>query len=160
MLGSIYEQNSTRHNTVFCCGVLVKVQMLHTVALSAGLFVFLPAGIQTGSCVISDVSKKTCEVSAWCPIEKRGNPPRWALFCCQIGALCNISLGNLAFCNPGILTYHHLWSWREAFSKQLLIYTFSSYRARWSFIWRSCVNVTPIFSLFSLNIWNILLFSC
>ena len=50
--------------------------MLENVALSAGLFVFLPAGIQTGSCVTSDVSKKTCEVSAWCPVEKRGNPPR------------------------------------------------------------------------------------
>ncbi|XP_036954783.1 P2X purinoceptor 7 isoform X1 [Acanthopagrus latus] len=36
-------------------------------------------GIQTGSCVTSDVSKKTCEVSAWCPVEKRGNPPRPAL---------------------------------------------------------------------------------
>lgn len=36
-------------------------------------------GVQTGSCVKFDVLKKTCEVSAWCPIEARKNPPRPAL---------------------------------------------------------------------------------
>uniref|UniRef100_A0A7N8XPL0 P2X purinoceptor n=1 Tax=Mastacembelus armatus TaxID=205130 RepID=A0A7N8XPL0_9TELE len=33
-------------------------------------------GIQTGSCVKFDVPKKTCEVSAWCPIETKTSPPR------------------------------------------------------------------------------------
>ncbi|XP_032433603.1 P2X purinoceptor 7 [Xiphophorus hellerii] len=36
-------------------------------------------GIQTGSCVKFDVMKKTCEVSAWCPIETQTSPPRPAL---------------------------------------------------------------------------------
>ncbi|XP_041854843.1 P2X purinoceptor 7 isoform X2 [Melanotaenia boesemani] len=36
-------------------------------------------GIQTGSCVKFDVMKKTCEVSAWCPIEASTSPPRPAL---------------------------------------------------------------------------------
>ncbi|KAM6931210.1 P2X purinoceptor 7 [Xenentodon cancila] len=36
-------------------------------------------GIQTGSCVKFDVMKKTCEVSAWCPIEAKTTPPRPAL---------------------------------------------------------------------------------
>uniref|UniRef100_A0A3Q3WNR4 P2X purinoceptor n=1 Tax=Mola mola TaxID=94237 RepID=A0A3Q3WNR4_MOLML len=36
-------------------------------------------GIQTGSCVKFDVLKKTCEVSAWCPVESKTNPPRPAL---------------------------------------------------------------------------------
>ncbi|KAM7415578.1 hypothetical protein PAMA_017883 [Pampus argenteus] len=36
-------------------------------------------GIQTGSCVKFDMSKKTCEVSAWCPIESKTKPPRPAL---------------------------------------------------------------------------------
>uniref|UniRef100_A0A3Q1BUQ0 Purinergic receptor n=1 Tax=Amphiprion ocellaris TaxID=80972 RepID=A0A3Q1BUQ0_AMPOC len=36
-------------------------------------------GIQTGSCVKFDVSRKTCEVSAWCPIETKTSPPRPAL---------------------------------------------------------------------------------
>ncbi|XP_013870076.1 P2X purinoceptor 7 [Austrofundulus limnaeus] len=36
-------------------------------------------GIQTGSCVKFDVMKKTCEVSAWCPVETRTTPPRPAL---------------------------------------------------------------------------------
>lgn len=36
-------------------------------------------GIQTGSCVKFDVIKKTCEVSAWCPIETKTTPPRPAL---------------------------------------------------------------------------------
>ncbi|XP_056140505.1 P2X purinoceptor 7 [Lampris incognitus] len=35
-------------------------------------------GIQTGSCVKSGF-RKTCEVSAWCPIETKRNPPRPAL---------------------------------------------------------------------------------
>uniref|UniRef100_A0AAQ5ZM42 Uncharacterized protein n=1 Tax=Amphiprion ocellaris TaxID=80972 RepID=A0AAQ5ZM42_AMPOC len=39
----------------------------------------LSAGIQTGSCVKFDVSRKTCEVSAWCPIETKTSPPRPAL---------------------------------------------------------------------------------
>ncbi|MEQ2256525.1 hypothetical protein ILYODFUR_025093 [Ilyodon furcidens] len=33
-------------------------------------------GIQTGSCIKFDVMKKTCEVSAWCPIETKTAPPR------------------------------------------------------------------------------------
>ncbi|XP_031161635.1 P2X purinoceptor 7 isoform X1 [Sander lucioperca] len=36
-------------------------------------------GIRTGSCVKFDVLRKTCEVSAWCPVETRTNPPRPAL---------------------------------------------------------------------------------
>ncbi|KAL6458652.1 hypothetical protein MHYP_G00321240 [Metynnis hypsauchen] len=36
-------------------------------------------GIQTGSCVKLDVLRKTCEVSAWCPVETRKSPPRPAL---------------------------------------------------------------------------------
>ncbi|CAN9512644.1 unnamed protein product [Ophioblennius macclurei] len=36
-------------------------------------------GVQTGSCVKFDLLKKTCEVSAWCPIESRKTPPRPAL---------------------------------------------------------------------------------
>uniref|UniRef100_A0A674PPF2 P2X purinoceptor n=1 Tax=Takifugu rubripes TaxID=31033 RepID=A0A674PPF2_TAKRU len=36
-------------------------------------------GIQTGSCVRFDALKKTCEVSAWCPIETKNKPPRPAL---------------------------------------------------------------------------------
>ncbi|XP_068452361.1 P2X purinoceptor 7 [Clinocottus analis] len=36
-------------------------------------------GIQTGSCLKVGVLKKTCEVSAWCPVESRTKPPRPAL---------------------------------------------------------------------------------
>ncbi|TNM90076.1 hypothetical protein fugu_004310 [Takifugu bimaculatus] len=36
-------------------------------------------GIQTGSCVRFNALKKTCEVSAWCPIETKNKPPRPAL---------------------------------------------------------------------------------
>nr|WGS94586.1 P2X7 [Lateolabrax maculatus] len=36
-------------------------------------------GIQTGSCLRFDVLRKTCEVSAWCPVEARTDPPRPAL---------------------------------------------------------------------------------
>uniref|UniRef100_A0AAR2J6I4 P2X purinoceptor n=1 Tax=Pygocentrus nattereri TaxID=42514 RepID=A0AAR2J6I4_PYGNA len=36
-------------------------------------------GVQTGPCVKFDVLKKTCEVSAWCPVENRKSPPRPAL---------------------------------------------------------------------------------
>ncbi|KAF1389627.1 hypothetical protein PFLUV_G00075430 [Perca fluviatilis] len=36
-------------------------------------------GIGTGSCVKFDVLRKTCEVSAWCPVETKTNPPRPAL---------------------------------------------------------------------------------
>ncbi|GAA6223747.1 P2X purinoceptor 4-like [Lates japonicus] len=36
-------------------------------------------GIQTGSCVKFDELKKTCEVSAWCPVETKTTPPRPAL---------------------------------------------------------------------------------
>ncbi|XP_048098839.1 P2X purinoceptor 7 isoform X5 [Alosa alosa] len=36
-------------------------------------------GVQTGVCVKFDVTRKTCEVAAWCPIEKRTPPPRPAL---------------------------------------------------------------------------------
>uniref|UniRef100_A0A7N6B937 P2X purinoceptor n=1 Tax=Anabas testudineus TaxID=64144 RepID=A0A7N6B937_ANATE len=35
----------------------------------------LSHGIQTGSCVKFDVLRKTCEVSAWCPIETKRSPP-------------------------------------------------------------------------------------
>ncbi|XP_052460046.1 P2X purinoceptor 4 [Carassius gibelio] len=31
-------------------------------------------GVQTGACVKLDVFKKTCEVTAWCPIENKRNP--------------------------------------------------------------------------------------
>ncbi|CAL8344319.1 unnamed protein product [Lota lota] len=36
-------------------------------------------GVQTGTCVKFDVRRKTCEVSAWCPVETRSKPPRPAL---------------------------------------------------------------------------------
>ncbi|KAJ8414718.1 hypothetical protein AAFF_G00022410 [Aldrovandia affinis] len=36
-------------------------------------------GVQTGACVKYDVTKKTCEVVAWCPIEEKKKPPRPAL---------------------------------------------------------------------------------
>ncbi|KAK2838107.1 hypothetical protein Q5P01_015319 [Channa striata] len=36
-------------------------------------------GIQTGSCVKFDALRKTCEISAWCPVETRTNPPRPAV---------------------------------------------------------------------------------
>ncbi|KAG8011749.1 P2X purinoceptor 7 [Nibea albiflora] len=36
-------------------------------------------GVQTGSCVKFDVLRKTCEISAWCPVETKTNPPRPAL---------------------------------------------------------------------------------
>ncbi|KAM6965376.1 P2X purinoceptor 7 [Aplochiton taeniatus] len=36
-------------------------------------------GIQTGACVKFDVTRKTCEVSAWCPIESKKKPPKPAL---------------------------------------------------------------------------------
>ncbi|XP_059921766.1 P2X purinoceptor 7 isoform X1 [Gadus macrocephalus] len=36
-------------------------------------------GVQTGACVKFDVRRKTCEVSAWCPVETRSKPPRPAL---------------------------------------------------------------------------------
>ncbi|KAK1891968.1 P2X purinoceptor 7 [Dissostichus eleginoides] len=36
-------------------------------------------GIKTGSCVKFDVLRKTCEVSAWCPVETKRSPPRPAL---------------------------------------------------------------------------------
>ncbi|XP_056275872.1 P2X purinoceptor 7 [Pseudoliparis swirei] len=36
-------------------------------------------GIKTGSCLKFDVLKKTCEISAWCPVETRTSPPRPAL---------------------------------------------------------------------------------
>ncbi|XP_041644411.1 P2X purinoceptor 7 [Cheilinus undulatus] len=39
----------------------------------------LSHGVQTGSCVRFDVLKKTCEVSAWCPVETKTKPPRPAL---------------------------------------------------------------------------------
>ncbi|XP_062310131.1 P2X purinoceptor 7 [Osmerus eperlanus] len=36
-------------------------------------------GVQTGACVKFDVTRKTCEVFAWCPIETKPKPPRPAL---------------------------------------------------------------------------------
>ncbi|XP_041719671.1 P2X purinoceptor 7 isoform X1 [Coregonus clupeaformis] len=36
-------------------------------------------GVQTGACVKFDVTRKTCEVSAWCPIETKKKPPKPAL---------------------------------------------------------------------------------
>uniref|UniRef100_UPI003AADB00A P2X purinoceptor 7 n=1 Tax=Centroberyx gerrardi TaxID=166262 RepID=UPI003AADB00A len=36
-------------------------------------------GVQTGSCVKFGVMRKTCQVSAWCPIEAKTKPPRPAL---------------------------------------------------------------------------------
>uniref|UniRef100_A0A8C6SL95 P2X purinoceptor n=1 Tax=Neogobius melanostomus TaxID=47308 RepID=A0A8C6SL95_9GOBI len=44
-----------------------------------GLWETQSHGIQTGSCVKFDVLKKTCEVSAWCPVEAKNRPPRPAL---------------------------------------------------------------------------------
>lgn len=44
-----------------------------------GLWETQSHGIQTGSCVKFDVLKKTCEVSAWCPVEIKTSPPRPAL---------------------------------------------------------------------------------
>ncbi|XP_078010416.1 P2X purinoceptor 7-like isoform X2 [Phascolarctos cinereus] len=39
----------------------------------------LSKGIQTGKCVQYNATKKTCEVSAWCPVELERDPPRPAL---------------------------------------------------------------------------------
>ncbi|KAJ8379534.1 hypothetical protein SKAU_G00003120 [Synaphobranchus kaupii] len=36
-------------------------------------------GVQTGACVKYDLTRKTCEVAAWCPIENKKKPPRPAL---------------------------------------------------------------------------------
>ncbi|KAK7934025.1 hypothetical protein WMY93_004921 [Mugilogobius chulae] len=36
-------------------------------------------GVQTGACVRFGLLKKTCEVSAWCPVETKASPPRPAL---------------------------------------------------------------------------------
>ncbi|XP_064210286.1 P2X purinoceptor 7 [Anguilla rostrata] len=36
-------------------------------------------GVQTGLCVKNDLTGKTCEVDAWCPIENKKNTPRPAL---------------------------------------------------------------------------------
>ncbi|XP_029296237.1 P2X purinoceptor 7 [Cottoperca gobio] len=36
-------------------------------------------GIKTGSCLKFDIGRKTCEVSAWCPVETKTTPPRPAL---------------------------------------------------------------------------------
>lgn len=36
-------------------------------------------GVQTGACVKFDVTRKTCEVYAWCPIETKAKPQRPAL---------------------------------------------------------------------------------
>uniref|UniRef100_A0A4W4FI29 P2X purinoceptor n=1 Tax=Electrophorus electricus TaxID=8005 RepID=A0A4W4FI29_ELEEL len=35
--------------------------------------------VQTGSCVKYDILRKTCEISAWCPVESQKRPPRPAL---------------------------------------------------------------------------------
>ncbi|KAJ0068122.1 hypothetical protein NL108_016280 [Boleophthalmus pectinirostris] len=37
-------------------------------------------GVQTGACVKFDILKKTCEISAWCPVETKTAAPRPALF--------------------------------------------------------------------------------
>nr|XP_020514182.1 P2X purinoceptor 4-like [Labrus bergylta] len=39
----------------------------------------LSHGVHTGSCVKFDTLRKTCEVSAWCPVETKTKPPRPAL---------------------------------------------------------------------------------
>lgn len=44
-----------------------------------GLWQTQSHGVQTGSCVKFDVLKKTCEVSAWCPVETKTSPPRPAM---------------------------------------------------------------------------------
>ncbi|XP_058272022.1 P2X purinoceptor 4a isoform X2 [Hemibagrus wyckioides] len=36
-------------------------------------------GVQTGRCVKFSESEKTCEVYAWCPLEKNNNPPKPAM---------------------------------------------------------------------------------
>ncbi|KAG9354646.1 hypothetical protein JZ751_001359 [Albula glossodonta] len=36
-------------------------------------------GVQTGVCLKYDVTRKTCEVVAWCPVENKKKPPRPAL---------------------------------------------------------------------------------
>uniref|UniRef100_W5MJ17 P2X purinoceptor n=1 Tax=Lepisosteus oculatus TaxID=7918 RepID=W5MJ17_LEPOC len=36
-------------------------------------------GVQTGSCVKYDTTRKTCQVVAWCPIESKNKPPKPAL---------------------------------------------------------------------------------
>uniref|UniRef100_F7FSX2 P2X purinoceptor n=1 Tax=Monodelphis domestica TaxID=13616 RepID=F7FSX2_MONDO len=39
----------------------------------------LSKGIQTGKCVLYSTTQKTCEVSAWCPVEQERDAPRPAL---------------------------------------------------------------------------------
>ncbi|KAL0979547.1 hypothetical protein UPYG_G00186420 [Umbra pygmaea] len=36
-------------------------------------------GVQTGACVKFDVTRKTCEVLAWCPLENKKKPPKPAI---------------------------------------------------------------------------------
>ncbi|XP_033474668.1 P2X purinoceptor 7 isoform X2 [Epinephelus lanceolatus] len=63
-----------------CPEVPLKGRMCHTDEdCEKGSWDQKSHGIKTGSCVRYDVLKKTCEVSAWCPVETKTNPPRPAL---------------------------------------------------------------------------------
>ncbi|RXN15614.1 P2X purinoceptor 4 [Labeo rohita] len=47
-------------------------------------------GVQTGRCVQYSDSEKTCEVSGWCPVEKKVEPPKTeclSVFCVQGGVM-------------------------------------------------------------------------
>ncbi|XP_053181430.1 LOW QUALITY PROTEIN: P2X purinoceptor 4-like [Scomber japonicus] len=54
-------------------------------------------GIQTGSCVKFDVLKKTCEVSAWCPVEAKTKPPRPALLAAAAENFTVLIKNNIRF---------------------------------------------------------------
>ncbi|RXN07823.1 P2X purinoceptor 4 [Labeo rohita] len=61
-------------------------------------------GVQTGRCVQYSDSEKTCEVSGWCPVEKKVEPPKTeclSVFCVQGGVMavqiqwnCNLDNGS------------------------------------------------------------------
>ncbi|XP_030213731.1 P2X purinoceptor 7 isoform X1 [Gadus morhua] len=54
-------------------------------------------GVQTGACVKFDVRRKTCEVSAWCPVETRSNPPRPALLAAAAENFTVLIKNNIRF---------------------------------------------------------------
>uniref|UniRef100_A0A8C5CVX9 P2X purinoceptor n=1 Tax=Gadus morhua TaxID=8049 RepID=A0A8C5CVX9_GADMO len=58
---------------------------------------FCIPGVQTGACVKFDVRRKTCEVSAWCPVETRSNPPRPALLAAAAENFTVLIKNNIRF---------------------------------------------------------------
>jgi len=63
--------------------VLVYVCICIYICVSVCLSVY--TGMRTGRCVKSYVNSaiKTCEIHAWCPVE-RTELPMYVLFCCEV----------------------------------------------------------------------------